>query len=655
MIVSLLYILIAVVILSVLIFIHELGHFYTARRVGMRVEAFSIGLGRPIYTWKHEEVEWRLGWLPFGGYVKIAGGDEDEGVDPYTVRDGFFGRPPLARIKVSLAGPLTNLLFALLIFTLLWLSGGRLKSFSEYTPTIGWVDPNSALYKAGVRPGDEITHYGDHAFQNAQDHLMVPMTESDGIHIAGHHVNQTTGERTPFDVTVTGYPNPLLFDKEILTSGILQPASYVIYDPTGQDMGPNSLAAGSPLIHSGIEKGDRIIWANGEVIYSQLQLSHLLNNDRSLVTIQRNNKTFLRRVPRVLVQELKLDPEFREELTDWQYEAQLHRQKILKMYALPYALTTDGVVEGPLRFIDTEQQVHAFPKQIGSELDAPLNVGDRILAVNGKLITHAHEILEEIQDPMVMMIVLRHPDGLAPTTAQQANLQLTQEINWPALQEITASIGLPNAVQSADSLHLLQPIIPKTHREFAMTPEAKALYASDVAQRKASIEAVENLEKRAQMLHRFAETERQVFLGPPVFVDRKIVYNPSPFRLFADVCQEIWRTLKALVSGRLNPKWMAGPIGIIQLVQENWRTNMKEGLYWIGVISLNLGLLNLLPIPVLDGGSICFSLFEMVTGKKLKPKTLEKLIIPFALLLMSFLVFLTYQDLMRLFTRFVGW
>lgn len=653
MIFSLLYILIAVAILSFLIFIHELGHYYTARRVGMRVEAFSIGLGRAIYSWKRDGVEWRLGWLPFGGYVKIAGGDEEDGVDPYTVRDGFFGRPPLDRIKVSLAGPLANLLFALLVFTGLWLAGGRTKSFSEYTPTIGWVDPNSALYQSGVRPGDEIIQYGDQAFQSAQDHLMVPMTKSEAIHISGKHVNQTNGDRTPFDVTVVGYPNPLFFDKELLTAGILQPASYVIYDPSGQDIGPDSLAAGSPLLHSGIQKGDRIIWANGDVIYSQMQLSHLLNNDRALVTIQRNNQTLLRRVPRVLVQELKLDPDFREELIDWQYEAQLNRQKTLKLYALPYNLTAEGVVENALRFIDTEEQERTFPSQVSSELNATLEPGDKVIAVNGKPITHAYEILSEIQDPKVVMIVLRQPDALAPTNVQQANIQLTQEINWTALQDITNSIGLPDAIQSTGGLYLLQPIVPKTHQEFAVTPEGQARYAAEIAQRKATIEAVENPEKRAQMLHKFSESERQLFLGPPVFVDRMISYNPSPLRLFGDVCQDIWRTLTALVSGRLNPKWMAGPIGIIQVVQENWRTSIKEGIYWIGAISVNLGLLNLLPIPVLDGGSICFSLFEMATGKKLKTKTLEKFIIPFALLLMSFILFLTYQDLLRLFARFL--
>ena len=78
--------------LSLLIFIHELGHYFMARRLGMRVETFSIGFGKPIYTWERDGVDWQIGWLLFGGYVKIAGMDTADQRDPYEVKDGFFGK-----------------------------------------------------------------------------------------------------------------------------------------------------------------------------------------------------------------------------------------------------------------------------------------------------------------------------------------------------------------------------------------------------------------------------------------------------------------------------------------------------------------------------------------------------------------------------------
>src|ERR1700704_1985386 len=106
MIFSILYIIFAILALSFLIFIHELGHFIMARRVGMRVETFAIGFGKPIFSWEHDGVKWQIGWILFGGYVKIAGQDFDKDKDPYSIPDSFFGKSPLDRIKVAVMGPL---------------------------------------------------------------------------------------------------------------------------------------------------------------------------------------------------------------------------------------------------------------------------------------------------------------------------------------------------------------------------------------------------------------------------------------------------------------------------------------------------------------------------------------------------------------------
>jgi regulator of sigma E protease len=75
-------------------------------------------------------------------------------------------------------------------------------------------------------------------------------------------------------------------------------------------------------------------------------------------------------------------------------------------------------------------------------------------------------------------------------------------------------------------------------------------------------------------------------------------------------------------------------------------------LFWLGTISLNLAILNLLPLPVLDGGYVLLSLFELVTGRRLKLETIEKIVLPFAVLLILLLLYLTYNDVVRLFSRF---
>jgi len=353
---SMLYVIFAILGLSFLIFIHELGHYFMARRLGMRVETFSIGFGKPIYSWEKDGAKWQIGWLLFGGYVKISGMDTSDERDLYEVKDGFFGKKPIDRIKVSFMGPFVNIVFALIAFTVLWLVGGREKSFNEFTHKIGWIDPKSELYIKGIRPGDEVTEYNHQPYQGSKDHSTGPMMSDGDLLVKGNQINFHTLNKTPFAYKVKAYSNPLAIDKDILTSGILQPASYLIYNrlPNGAE---NPLPEGSPMQESGIRYGDRIVWADGVPIYSMLQLSQLMNDEKALLTIKRGQETFLRRVPRVLVEELKLDPEFKEELIDWQFEAELNGTKIQKLYAIPYNLTNETVVEAVVKFIDKDKEM----------------------------------------------------------------------------------------------------------------------------------------------------------------------------------------------------------------------------------------------------------------------------------------------------------
>ena len=93
-----------------------------------------------------------------------------------------------------------------------------------------------------------------------------------------------------------------------------------------------------------------------------------------------------------------------------------------------------------------------------------------------------------------------------------------------------------------------------------------------------------------------------------------------------------------------------GPVGIIQVIHYGWTVGVKEALYWLGLISLNLGVLNLLPLPVLDGGHICFSLYEIFTKKRVNHKIVERIIIPFFILIVVFFIYMMYSDLSKLFT-----
>lgn len=648
---SLAYLLLAIFGLGFLIFIHELGHFWMARRVGMRVESFGIGFGKPIFSFTRDGVKWNICWLPFGGYVKIAGMESENGKDPSQITDGFFGKSPWARIKVAIMGPAVNLLFALFIFFCIWASGGRQKSFSEVTGKIGWLDPNSELYQKGIRPGDYIVSYDGERVKGAKDHFHAAMTSGSTITADALHWNAKTRSYEPISCVLHPYAHPQALESGILTTGVLSPASFVVY-PKMSLGAVNALPKGSPLEGSGIEFGDRIVWADGQPIFSLNQLSNIVNQNKALLTIKRGSVTLLRRVPRTAAEDLKLPSEPKEELNDWQHAADLTDVKFQKLIYIPYNLTADCRVENPLAYIDADKQEAKLSKKVSTPLDEPLLPGDVILAVDGEPVTASFELLRLLQTHKVLLIVDRSEQK--NSTLEESEALFDAPIHSNALSEIAKSIGTAQEISHKENLYLLAPVTPKTRKELFESVEQTPKMAEELAEEKRHIQAIEDPEKRAKALHYLEARDSQLMLGLPGVSDVQITYNPNPFQMFQDVVNEVVHTLSALIGGYLNPKWISGPIGIVQVIHHQWMAGIKEALFWMGVISLNLGMLNLLPLPVLDGGYICLSIFEIVTGKRITSKMLEKIVVPFAVLLISFLIFLTYHDLIRLISNLIN-
>ncbi|MGI9539962.1 MAG: M50 family metallopeptidase [Miltoncostaeaceae bacterium] len=142
-----------VLALMFLILVHEAGHMYAARWVGMRVEKFSIFFGRPLVKWNRGETEYALGWIPLGGYVKITGFNSTE-EQPEELRDRTYdGKAPWKRIVVILAGPAVNIVLAFLLFAVTFWIG---TSQSQLSPVIDQVTPGSPAATAGLDPGDRL-------------------------------------------------------------------------------------------------------------------------------------------------------------------------------------------------------------------------------------------------------------------------------------------------------------------------------------------------------------------------------------------------------------------------------------------------------------------------------------------------------------------
>lgn len=643
----------AILGLGFLIFIHELGHYFVARRSGMKVEVFSIGFGRPIFQWEQKGVKWQLGWFLFGGYVKIAGTEHIKGQDPYAIPGGFFSKAPWKRIQVAAAGPLVNFFFAFIVFTIIWLMGGREMDYAEYTSRVGWVDPTSELYTKGVRPGDIIKSYNGAPLKSSKDHLLVPIMNPDHVQVQGYHVDPATGNKTSFDYTIKPYAHPLFVDAELLTTGITQGANYLIYDPLKFKL-DDSLAFYSngeptPQEIMGIQPGDRIVWVDGERIYSLKQLQAILNDQHALLTIERKGSTFLRRVPRVETAELKLTSDVREELTDWQHEAHLWGTKFNQLLMIPYNLTPYAVVENPLSYIDKEDEKKFLPDSL---MEEALQTGDRIVAIQGTPINSSHQLFYQLQEPKVSVIVLRQSPLSNSETLKEADQAFLSNISNPDLQAITSSLGTSREIKQAGHLMLLNPITPRKRIDLIQSPDKRAAFLTELAEKKQQIEKIDNRDIRARALEVLNEQQNQLILGLMGIHDQKIIYNPNPFQIILDVTEEVWTTLTSLFSGNFSPKWLSGPIGIMQVVEHSWQVSFLETLFWLGVISLNLAYLNLLPIPVLDGGYICLFLVEMLTGRRIKPQTMEKLILPFMLLLIGFFLYVTFHDISRLFGVF---
>jgi regulator of sigma E protease len=147
-----------VIVLGVLVFFHELGHYLAARWRGVHVEAFSIGFGRALATWTDSQgTVWKLAWIPLGGYVKLHGqeGPDDAGADVRALwQPGrtFHEKQVGSRAIIVAAGPIANFILAAVLFALLFATAGQ----PVILPEVGDVLPNTAAAHAGLQTGDRI-------------------------------------------------------------------------------------------------------------------------------------------------------------------------------------------------------------------------------------------------------------------------------------------------------------------------------------------------------------------------------------------------------------------------------------------------------------------------------------------------------------------
>ncbi len=169
-----LYVGVFLIVLTVLVFVHELGHYLIARRNGVKIEIFSIGFGPELFGWwDRAGTRWKFSAIPLGGYVKMFGDADATSGLPARVgqltaaeREVSFHCKRLGqRAAIVAAGPLANFVFAIVVLALLFMTYGQ-----PFTPAeVGQVIPGSAAEAAGIRAGDEIVSIGGKAVERFED------------------------------------------------------------------------------------------------------------------------------------------------------------------------------------------------------------------------------------------------------------------------------------------------------------------------------------------------------------------------------------------------------------------------------------------------------------------------------------------------------
>jgi len=152
-----LYIIVAILALSFIVFIHELGHYCAAKFFGVKVERFSIGFGKVLFKKYWLDTEWAFAPILLGGYVKMKGQDDSNPLAKNSDPDSYTSKKPWQRIIILLAGPLANIVLAFFIYFTIALNGiNSTNAVSYLPPVVGKVMANYPASKAGVKEGDKI-------------------------------------------------------------------------------------------------------------------------------------------------------------------------------------------------------------------------------------------------------------------------------------------------------------------------------------------------------------------------------------------------------------------------------------------------------------------------------------------------------------------
>ena len=538
----------AIIPLGFIIFIHELGHFYAAKRCGIKVNTFSVGFGPKLIGFQRGETEYKISLLPFGGYVQMEGENPSE----QTGAPGEFASAPLgSRAFVVAAGPVVNLLFGVLIYWLVFASGlnadsarlvGGLTGLplgEKGTIQIGLIAEDGAGARGGLMPGDTIVSING----DSVSHWAMFQTR---IYINPNKVLELVVERD-------GRLETLLVKPDAEPAGVRGDRG-VLSVSSKRETIVDHVREGSLAAQAGIQVGDQIESINGERLHNVPSFGYFVWHPSANWIAEK-------------------------------YQA-LHE----RINANPEALVL-GIRRGDETFT-LEMPVHwrvIAAVQKGSIAEnAGIRNGDVLVTLNreeidkttlyAQLKTKAHEPIE--------IGLMR--DGNLQKVVLAAEKQSPEETKTDGLL-----FGL--AWQS-------------------------------------SLSGMEFSEKAAPL------PAYNLFTGFGKGIE-------ATWLTFTTV----GKTLKQLIGGEVSPKHLAGPIGIAEATSRMFdRVGLSSVLFFIGFISINLCIVNLLPIPIADGGHLLFFAVEKIRGRPMPRKAQEVVQQVSIVLLIALFLYITWFDGMSL-------
>ena len=585
--------------IGLLIFIHELGHFLVAKKIGVRVYAFSLGFGPAIISRQIGETDYRISLIPLGGYVKLAGEQREESNTGEEWE--FMSKKPWQRAAVLVAGVACNTLLAFVAFIIAFRVG-----VPFVTPEIGRTMPGWPAWEAGIRPGDKIVKINNVSDPDFEDvFISVALNGSpEGINMEIERDNEI------FDVNVVPrYDSTVGFQRiGIVPAHTLE--VHKIFAIKNSD---------APVQRSDLHVNDKILEVNGKKIITENDFREieLASPGKELnITVLRDDRKI----------DVKVTPSV---VTRWMIGLSCATTKLdgVKKDSLAYSL---GLQKGDEIVKVNYQDVHGFTELINTIKDSANGIVTlQVSRGNGtkyiKITKYGDETVKEFSEGIFPHYGLVVDSTVEDFPAKKIGIEPGDTIT---------SIDGENVTEWNQLLTL---VTASQGKEFEISwMHNYETYTKTITPKKN--------EKNAQgsMGIKFKEKKiiRKYGLAKSCVVGtHKTVVN----------IKRIYMTIQGFVSKKLSTKALGGPVLIAQASYESAKSGIGKLMYFMAIISINLAVINILPIPVLDGGHLLFLGIEKIKGSPISEKTMAIAnYIGFALII-SLMIYATKNDIMRLF------